>query len=203
VLARLDRRHNLRQQEACSARPNPQHNPLNPLSAVLVLLDPLVLPLEQGSVHSVSSNNSNSNSSNSSSSSSSSSSNHSNRPGPDLVRSVKLSHSNRLGSELADSVSRSRSKLAAFSPQVTLPSVKSLPPAHSVRVSRFNLPFTTNTSKEPQPQVLVPLGLAPEPLVRRSPRPPLPLARLPNSPRQVRLAQGDSVIVRLRSYPHL
>lgn len=192
---RLDRRHSLRQPEACSARPNLQHNPLNLLSVALVLLDLLVLPPEQGSVHSASSSSSNNHSS------SSSHSNHSNRPGPDSVRSAKLSHSNRLDLELADSVPRSRSKLAAFSLQVTLPSVKSLPPADSVRVSRFNPAFTTNTSKETQPLVLVPLGLTLEPLDRPSPRPPLPLARLPNSPRQVRLAQGGSVIVSPRSYP--
>jgi len=200
---RLDRRPNLRQPEACSARPSPQRNPLNLLSVALVLSDLPVLPPEQGSVHSASSSSSSSshNNNNSSSSSSSNHNNHSNRPGPDSVRSVKLSHSNRLGLELADSVPRSRSKLAAFSLQVTLPSVKSLPPADSVRVSRFNLAFATNASKEPQPLVLVPLGLAPEPLDRPSPRPPLLLERLPNSPRQVRLVQGDSVLVSPRRTP--
>jgi len=192
VLVRLDRRHSLQQQEACSARPNPQHNPLNLLSVVLVLLDPLVLPPEQGSVHLASSNNNRNHNSNHSNS-------NSNRPGPGLVRSVKHSHSNRQGLGPADLVPRSRSKPAAFSVRVALLSVKNPPPVDSVRVSRVGLAFTTNTSKEPQPQVLVPSGPVPEPLARHSPRPPLALARLPNSPRQERSAQGDLVLVSLRS----
>ena len=188
----LDRRHNLQRREGCSARPNPQHNPLNPPSAVLVLLDPLVLPPEQGSVRSVSNN------SNSSSSSSNHNSNHNSRPG--LVRSVRLSRSNRPGLGLVDSVPRSRnsSKPRVFLAQVTLLSAKSPPAVDSVRVSRFNPAFATDTSKAPQPQAAELLALVLELLARRSLRLPLPLAQLPNNPRQVRSARVDLAPVSLK-----
>ena len=183
--AGLARRRNLRQrEEACLARPNPQRNPLNPLSVVvLVPLDLLLLPLEQGLAH-LASNNSNSNRSSNSS-----------RLGPVLVRSVRLSHNNQPGSGLADSVphSRSSSKPVVFSAQATLLSVKSPPLADSVRVSHFNIVFAIDTLKALQLQALALLGPVPELLVRRSPRPPpTPLVRLLNNPRQVRLAPEDS-----------
>ena len=191
----LARQHNLRQLEACSARLKPQHNPLNLLSVVvLALLDPLVLPLEQGLVHLASSSSSNhSNHNNHSSHSNSSSS----RPGPGLVRLAKLSHSNRPALELVDSVPHSRrsSKPVVSSAQGIPPSVKSPPPVDSVRASRFSLAHATDVSQAPRPQVPGFLVLVPGALARHSPRTPLPLAPLPNSPRPVRLAPGDLVPV--------
>lgn len=180
------------------ARPNPQRNPLNLLSVVvLAILDRLVLLPEQGSVHLTSNNNSNHNSNHNSSSS---------RLGPGLVRSVKLSPNNQPGSGLVDSVphnsrNSNSNKPGVFSAQVMLLSVKSPPLADSVRVPRFNLVPITNTSKAPQPRVPVLLGPVPEPLPRRSPKPLLALVQLPNNPRQVHLVLVGSVPVSLRLHP--
>lgn len=199
---RLARQHNLQQRGACLVRPKLQHNPLNPPSLVaLALLDPLEPPPEQGLVHLVNSSNRRNNHSNSNHNSNHSSSSSSSRPGPDLVRLVKLSHSNRPALALADSVhSRSRSNLVASSTQAVLRSVKSPPLAHSVRVLRSNLTFVANTSKVPQPLVLVLLVPAPEPLVRRSPRLPLALVLLPNNLKLAHLALGGSVPVSSKTW---
>ena len=196
---RLARQHNLRRREACSARPKP-HSLLSLLSVVeLALLDPPEPPPEQDLVR-LASNNRSSNSNRSSSSSS--------RLGPGSVRSVKLNHNNRLASALADSALRSRSSSsnnnnnnspAVSSAQVPMLSVKSLPGADSVWALRFKFTPTTDTSKAPQPQALVPLVPELESLVRRSPRLPLPLVLLPSNPRRVLLAPGDSVLVGLEA----
>jgi hypothetical protein len=191
VLEGLARQHNLRQRVACSTRPKPQHNPLNPLSvAALVLLDPLVPPLEPGLVH-LANSNSNSNHSNHSNHSSSS------RPEPGLVHLVKLNPNNRPASALGDSAPRSRnsSKPVVSLVRVPLVSAKSLPPADSVRLSRLTLTLAANTPKALRPQAQVDSAPEPERLVRHSPRPPLPSVLLPNNPRQARLAPGDSVPV--------
>jgi len=192
-VVRLARQHNLRQREACSVRPKPQHNPLNLLSVVvLALLDPLVLLPEQGLVHLASSSSSSNNNSNHSNHSNS---NHSsNRQGPGLVHLVKLNHNNRPVLVLVDSVLHSRhssSKLVVSSAQGVRLSVKNPPPVDSVCTSHFNFALATDTSQAPQPQVLAVLVPAPGPLVRHSPRPLLPLVLLLNNPRPVRLAPGD------------
>lgn len=193
---RSARQHNLRQREPCSARPKP-HNPLNLHSVVvLALLDPLVLPPEQGSVPLASNNHSSS---------------HSNRPGPGLVRLLKLNHNNRQASALVDSVPRSRSNSRSSNnnnpvvslAQVALLSVKNPPEAVSVRVFPFKLAHVTDIFKAPQLQVLVLLVPEPESLVRRSPRPQLPSVLLPNNPRQVRSAPGDSAPVSLETETRL
>ena len=190
---RLVRQHNLGQVGVCSARPNPQHSPHNLLLVVALALLDLPAPLpERGLVHLASNNNNHSHSSSSSS-----------RPGPRLVRLVKLNHSHRVASVLAASVphnssSSLNSKPAASSARVILLSVKSPPPADSVRVSRFKLVLTIDTSKAPQPQVLALSVPELEPLVRRSHRQRLPLV-LPNSRRLAHLALEDSVPVSLKT----
>ena len=78
--------------------------------------------------------------------------------------------------------------------QVTLFSVKNPPPADSVRVSHFKLALFIDTSKAPQPHVLL------ESLIRRSPRQRLPLVLLPNNRRQAHLAPDDSVPVSLQTW---
>jgi len=197
---RLARQHNLRQQEACSARPKP-HSPLNPLSVVeLALLEPPEPPPDQGLVRLASNNHS-------SSSSSSSNNNSNSRLGPGSVRLVKLNHNNRPASAPADSVLPSRSSNSSnnnpvvSSVQVPMLSVKNLLGAGSVWALRFKFTPATDTSKVQQPQVLVLLVPVPVSSVRRSLRPPLPLVLLPNNLRQVLLAQGDSVPVSLEVRP--
>jgi len=180
---RLARQHNLRQQEACSVRPK-LRSPLSLLSvAVLALLEPLEPPPEQDLVRSAS-NNHNSNS----------------RVGPGSVRLAKLNPNNRLVSAPADSVLPSRSSNSnnnnpvVSSVQVPMLSLKNLPGADSVCACRSKFTPATDTSKAPQPQVLVLLVPELESLVRRSLRLPLPLVLLPNNPRQVPLALGSVLV---------
>lgn len=193
ALGHLARRRNLQQRGVCSARPNPQRSPPNLRSVVvLVPLDPLVLLLEQGSVHLVSSNSSSSHHNNNHRSSS--------LPEPGLVPLAKLSRNNRLALAPADLARRSHnSKLAAFS--VVLLSVKSPPPLGSVRISYLNPDFATDSSKAlQQPQGLVLSVPVPEPLVRLSPRLPLPLVLHlnNNNPRPLRSVPGDSGVSQKR-----
>jgi hypothetical protein len=185
VLVHLVRRRNLRQRGGCSARPNPQHNPLNPrLLVALALLGQPVPPLVQGLLRLASSHNSNH------------SSNHSSKPNSSRnsslrelgsVRLVKLNHSNRPASALEVLVPHSPSNRLAVS-SVTLLSAKSPPPLDLVRASRFSLVISADTSKVLQLQAQA-LSVQ-EPLVRLSPRPPH-LGLHPNNPRMVRSVQGD------------
>lgn len=106
VLALLVRRHNLRQRGVCLAKPSPHPSPLNLRSVVVpLLLDPLVLPLEQGLVGLASSNHSNNNNH----------SRHSSSLRVGSVGSVKLNHNNRPASALAVSVTHNHNNRPAVS----------------------------------------------------------------------------------------
>lgn len=174
MLARLARQRNLRQQEACLARPNPQRSQLNPRLVVApVLLDPLVPPPEQGLARLASNNHSNHSSS---------------LRGLGSVRLVKLSHSNRPASALAVLVPHSRSNKPLVS-LVILLSVKSPPPLDSVRAPSFYLVISTDTSKVPRLRLQALSVPAPGPLLRPSHR-PLPLELHLNNPRVVHSVLG-------------
>lgn len=175
-LERLARLHNLRQRGACLARPNPQRSPLNRGSVVaLVLLDPLVPPLEQDSVPSASSN------SNYSSS----------LRGLGLALLAKLSHNHRPALALAVSVPHNRSNNPAV-PSVI--SIQSPLRTHLVQVFRFNLALSTDTLKVLQLRAQALSVPVPELSVSLSPR-PLPSALHLNSPRLVHSALEDMVPV--------